>query len=107
MVYKTNKIIVARILFPCIFGSFLLQFVSLHCRFDSGTSCSGSHNLVDPTGLDIALSRCLEGHCVQIADTEVEVVLRQLTVRTHSVIVNRCAKLWRLIASFFFIEDLS
>ncbi|CAB4035332.1 Hypothetical predicted protein, partial [Paramuricea clavata] len=47
--------------------------------FDSGTSWSGSHNLVDPTGLDIALSRCLEGHCVQIADTEVEVVLRQLT----------------------------
>ena len=71
-----------------IFTALFLRFVSMHCRFDSAVSWSGTHNLVDPTGLDVALTRCLEGYCDQIPATEIEVVLLQLTVCTTSVVSN-------------------
>ncbi|XP_028401865.1 vacuolar protein sorting-associated protein 13C-like [Dendronephthya gigantea] len=48
-------------------------------RFNPADSWTGTHNLVDPTGLDIALSRCIHGLRHQMPATEIEAVLRQLT----------------------------
>lgn len=56
----------------------------MYFRFDSEISCASTHNLVDPTGLDIVINRRLGGYCDEIPDIELEVVLHQLTVSEKS-----------------------
>ena len=71
---------------------FDFEVLSVHYRFDSASSWSGTRNLIDPTGLDITLTRCLQGYCDQVPATEIELVLRQLTVCNHTWITTDCVK---------------
>ena len=63
--------------------SYYKIFVLSHCRIGSAISWSGIHHLVDPTGLDISVTRCLEDSCAQMPGTDIEILLRQLTVSTN------------------------
>ena len=88
----------------------MLIVFRLHCRFDSAISWSAAHNLVDPTGLNITLTRCIEGHHDGIPSIEVETVLRNLTVRPFflsNFVYVRERLIPGLCFLFFFMKDVS
>ena len=58
----------------------LLKNFIFHFRSITAESWMGNYNLVDPTGLDITLTRCLEKSCATIPAYEMEAVLEQLSV---------------------------
>lgn len=52
----------------------------LHLRSDTSASWVGTHNLIDPTGLDITFTRCLDESYETVPTYDVQAKLGQLTV---------------------------